>query len=127
MHAQNLPLSKAKYTFFPSTYEFFFRIDHTRVHNLSGHKITEIQTISNTFRSHAMKIDINHKTNEWRKDNIWKLKKFCYITWVKKEIKDRIKINSQNHSRAVQRGNFEAVWAYIMKQEKTFKFYNLRN
>ena len=110
----------------------FSRIDHMLGHKTHLNKFKKIEIISNIFSDHnAMKLEINHKNTE-KHTKTWKLSNMLLNNeWVNKEIKDEIKRYLQTNGnenttiqnlwdtgKAVLKGKFIALLAYLRKQEK---------
>ena len=101
-------------------------------HKTHLNKFKKIEIISNIFSDHnAMKLEINHKNTE-KHAKTWKLSNMLLNNeWVNKEIKDEIKRYLQTNGnenttiqnlwdtgKAVLKGKFIALLAYLRKQEK---------
>ena len=125
---------KSEYIFFSSAHGTFSRSDHILGHKSNLNKFKSIAIISrNFFDNNGMKLEINHrKRNEkklttWRPNNML-LKNQGVDEEIKKEIKKYLKTNdneditSQNlwdATKAVLRGKFIAIQAFLQKEEKS--------
>ena len=101
-------------------------------HKSSLDKLKKIEIISSIFSDHnAMILGINYKKRSVKNTNTWRLHNTLFnnevITEIKGEIKkyletndygDTMTLNLWDAAKAVLRGNFIAIWAYIKKQEK---------
>ena len=122
------------FTFFSSSHGTFSRINHILGHKSSLGKSKKIEIIPSIFSDHnAVWLDLNY----WRKTiencDIWRLKNTLLnnqqITeQIKKEIKICIEMNENENTttqnlwdtvKAVLRGKFIAIQAYLKKQEKS--------
>ena len=129
-HPQNV-----HFTFFSSAQEPFPRIQHILGHKSSLGKFKKIEIISVIFSDHnAVRLDVNYrgKNKTIKNTNIWRLKNTLLnnqqITEeIKKEIKIPIETNQNENTttqnlydsvKAVLRGRFIAIQAYLKKQEK---------
>ena len=121
-----------EYTFFSSAHGTFSKIDHTLGHKLSLGKFKKIEIVSSIFSDHnAMRLDINYRKRSVKYTNTWRLHNtllnYEVITEeIKGEIKKYLETNdngdttSQNlwdAAKAVLRGKFIAIQAYLKKQE----------
>ena len=121
-----------EYTFFSSAHGTFSRIDHILGHKSNLSKFTKIE-ISSIFSDHnAMRLDINYKKKSLRNTNTWRFNNtFPNNQQVTEEIKREIKTfletndnenrttqNLWDAAKAVLRGKFIAIQAYLRKQEK---------
>ena len=121
------------FTFFSSAHGTFSRIDHILGHKSSLGKFEEIETIPSIFSDHnAVRLDLNYRRKTIKNSNIWRLNNTLLnnqkITEIKKEIKICIETNENEKTttqnlwdtvKAVLRGKFIAVQAYLKKQEKS--------
>ena len=123
-----------EYTFFSSAHGKFSRIDHILGHKSSLGKFKEIEIISSIFSDHnAMRLDINYRkknvknTNTRRLNNML-LNKQEITEEIKEEIKKYLETNDNKNTmvhnlwdaeKAVLRGKFIAIQAYLKKQEKS--------
>ena len=123
------------FTFFSSAHGTYSRIHHILGHKSSLEKFGKIEIISSIFSDHnAVRLDVNYrgKKKTIKNTNIWKLNNMLLnnkkiIEEVKKEIKICIEMNENENTtpqklwdtvKAVLRGRFIAIQAYIRKQEK---------
>ena len=125
---------KAEYTFFSNAHGTFSRIDHILGHKANLNKFRSIEIISSIFSDHnAMKLEINHGKSKEKKLTPWRLNNMLLKNqWVneenKKEIKKYLETNdtedttSQNlwdAAKAVLRGKFIAIQAFLKKEERS--------
>jgi len=121
-------------TFFSSTHRTFFRTDHILGHKSSLGKLKKMEIIPSIFSDHnAVRLDLNYRRKSMKNSNIWKLNNTLLnnqqITEeIKKEIKICIEMNENENTttqnlwdtlKAVLRGRFIAIQAYLKKQEKS--------
>ena len=124
------------FTFFSSTHGTFYRIDHILGHKSSLGKFKKIEIIPSIFSDHnAVRLDLNYRRKTTKNSNIRRLNNTLLnneqITEeTKKEIKIFIETNENENTttqnlwdtvKAVQRGRFIAIQAYLKKQEKSQK------
>ena len=117
----------------------FSKIHHMRGHKTSLNKFKKIEIISSTFSYHkGLKLETNLKEKTKKHSNSWRLNSMLLNNeWVKNGIKAEIKKfletnenelttiqNLWETAKAVLRGNFIAIQAYIKKIE-TFQINNL--
>ena len=115
-----------EYIFFLSAHGTFSGIDHILGHKISLNKFKEIAIISSIFSDHnSVKIQFNFKEKAVKIRNIWRLKdaslnnswvkeiKYC---WRKMKMKWYTK-NLWDVAKAVLRGKFIAIQAYLKKWE----------
>ena len=122
------------FTFFSSAYRAFSKIDHILGINLALVKFKKIEIISSIFSDHnAVRLDLNYRRKTIKNYNIWRLNHRLLnnqqITEEnKKEIKICIETNENENTttpnlwytvKAVLRGRFIAIQAYLKKQEKS--------
>ena len=120
----------AEYTYYSSAHGTFSRIDHMLGHETSLNKFKKIEIISNIFSDHsAMKLEINYKKNSEKHAKTWKLNNMLLNNeGINNEIKKEVKIylgtnenedttiqNLWDTGRAVLRGKFIALQAYLTK------------
>lgn len=106
------------YTFFSNAHGTFFRIDHKR--NLNKFKKTEF--LSSIFSNqNGMKLETKYR-KKMGKNTIWRLNSCYYTTTGSKEIKNCFETNEnptfqnvQNEAKAMIRGKFIALQAYLKK------------
>ena len=123
----------ADYTFFSSAHRTFSRIDYILGHKSSLGKYKKIEITSSIFSDHnAMRLEINYRGKKNVKNtNTWRLKNMLLnnqeITEdIKEEIKKYLETNYNENTmiqnlwdaaKAVLRGKFIAIQAYLKKQE----------
>ena len=125
---------KAEYTFFSNAHGTFSRIDHILGHKANLNKFRSVEIISSIFSDHnAMKLEINHGKRKEKKPTPWRLNNMLLKNqWVNEEIKKEIKnyletndnedTTSQNlwdAVKAVLRGKFIAIQAFLKKEERS--------
>ena len=130
---------EAKYMFFSNAHGTFSKIDHTTGHKTSHNKFKKIKIISSIFSKHkVLKLATNLKEKNPKHSNSWRLNSMLLNNeWVKNEIREEIKkfletnenelTTTQNlwdTGKAVLRGKFTAIQAYLKKRE-TFQPNNL--
>ena len=123
-----------QYTFFSSANGTFSRIDHILGHKSSLGKFKKIEIVSSIFSNHnAMRLDTNYRKKSIRNTNTWRLNNTLLnnqeITEeIKEEIKKQLETNDNENTmtqnlwdaaKAVLRGKFIAIQAYLKKQETT--------
>ena len=128
----------ADYTCFSSAHTAS-RIDHILGHKSSLSKFKKIEIISGIFSDHnAMRSEINYREKNVKNTNTWKLNNMLLNNQeLTKEIEEEIKkyletnynknTTTQNlwdAAKAVLRGKFIAIQAFLKKQEK-FQLKNL--
>ena len=112
----------------------FSRIDHILDHKSSLSKFKKIEIISSIFSDHnAMRLEMNCREKNVKNTNTWRLNNTLLnnreITEeIKEEIKKYLETNDNENTtiqnlwdaaKAVLRGKFIAIQAYIKKQEKS--------
>ena len=122
------------FTFFSSAHGTFSRIDHILCHKSSLGKFKKIENIPSIFSDHnAVRLDLNYRRKIIKNSNIWRLNNTLLnnqqITGeIKKEIKICIETNENENTttqnlwdtvKAVLRGKFIAMQAYLKKKEKS--------
>ena len=122
----------AEYTFFSSAPGTFSRIDHILGNKSNLGKFKKIEIVSSIFSGHnAMRLDINYRKRSVKHTNTWRLNNALLnnqeITEeIKEEInkyletKDNENTTTQNlwdEAKAVLRGKFIAIQAYLKKEE----------
>ena len=127
-------LKTADYTFFSSAHGTFSRIDHILGHKSSLSKFRKIEIISSIFSDHnAMRLEMNYKEINVKNTNTWRLNNTLLNNQqITEEIKEEIKKyldtsdnentmiqNLWDAAKAVLRGKFIAIQAYLKKQEKS--------
>ena len=127
------------FTFLSSTHRTFSRIDDILGHKSSLGKLKKIEIIPSIFSDHnALRLDVNYRRKTIKNSNRWRLNNTLLnnqqITEeIKKEIKICIEMNENENTttqnlwdtvKAVLRGRFIAIQAYLKKQEKSQKSNN---
>ena len=122
------------FTFFSSAHRTFSRIDHVLGHKSSLCKLKKVEIIPSISSDHnVVRLDVNYRKKTIKNTNIWRLNNTLLnnqqITEeIKKEIKIRIETNENENTttpnlwdiiKAVMRGKFIAIQAYLKKQEKS--------
>ena len=118
------------FTFFSSAHSTFSRIDHILGHKSSLGKFRKTEIIPSIFSDHnAVKLYLNYRRKTIKNSNIWRLNNTLLnnqqITEeIKKEIKTCIEMNKNENTttqnlqdtvKAVLRGKFIAIQAYLKK------------
>jgi hypothetical protein len=126
-------LTSVQYTFFSAAHGTFFKIDHILGHKASLSKYKKIEMITCILSDHnELKLDLNNKKNSKKHANSWKLNNtLLNDQWVIDEIKEEIKRflevngnenmtyqNLWDRAKAVLRGKFIAMSAYIKRTER---------
>jgi len=120
------------FTFISSAHRTFSRIDHILGRKSSLGKFKNIEIIPSIFSDHnAVRLDLNYRRKTIKNSNIWRLNNTLLnnqqITEEIKEIKICIEMNENENTttqnlwdtlKAVLRGRFIAIQAYLNKQEK---------
>ena len=124
------------FTFFSSAHRTFSRIDHILGHKSSLGKYKKIEIIPSIFSDYnAVRLDLNYGRKTIKNHNIWRLNNTLLnnqqITKLsKKDIKTCIEMNEKENTttpnlwdtvKAVLRGKFIAIQAYLKKQLKRNK------
>ena len=125
------------FTFFSSAHGIFCRTDHILGHKSSLGKFKNIETIPSAFLTTMLRwpqrLDVNYRAITIKNSNIWRLNnRLLNNQQITEEIKKEIKIcieiyenentttpNLWNTVKAVLRGRFIAIQAYLKKQEKS--------
>ena len=118
------------FTFFSSAHRTFSRIDHILGHKSSLGKFKKIEIILSIFSDHnAVRLDLNHRRKTIKNSNIWRLNNTLLNNQkTTEEIKICIETNENENTttqnlwdtiKAVLRGKFIAIQAYLKKQEKS--------
>ena len=121
------------FTFFSSAHGTFSRIDHILGHKSSLGKFRTIEIIPNIFYGYnAVRLDLNYRRKTIKNSNMWRLNNTRLnnqqITEEIKKIKICIEMNENENTtpqnlwdtvKAVLRGRFIAIQAYLKKQEKS--------
>ena len=121
------------FTFLSSAHGTFSRIDHILSHKTSLGKFKKIEIIPSIFSDHnAVRLNLNYRRKTIKNSNIWRLNNSLLNNKqikeeIKKEIKICIEMNENENTttqnlwdtvKAVLRGKFTAIQAYLKKQEK---------
>ena len=118
------------FTFFSSAHRTFSRIDHILGHRSSLGKFKKIEIIPNIFSDHnAVRLDLKYRKKKTIKNsNIWRLNNTLLNNQqITEEIKICIEMNENENKttqtlwdtiKAVLRGRFISIQAYLKKQEK---------
>ena len=122
------------FTFFSNAHRTFSRIDHILGNKSSLGKFKKIEIISSIFSDHnVIRLDVNYrkKKKTIKNTNIWRLNKLLNNQQITEEIKRETKMciemdenvntttqNLWDSVKAVLRGRFIAVQAYLKKQGK---------
>ena len=125
----------AEYMFFSSRHGPFSRIDHMLGHKTSLNEFNRTEIISSIFSEHnSMKLENTCiKKNENKQTNTWILNNMLVKNqWVNEEIKKEIRkyqetnengnttfLNLWDAAKALLRGKFIAIQAFIKKEEKS--------
>ena len=120
------------FTFFSSPHGTFSRIDHVLGHKSCLGKFKKIEIIPSIFSDHnAVRLDLNYRRKTIKNSNIWRLNNTLLSNQqITEEIKICIEMNENENTttqnlwdtvKAVLRGRFIAIQAYLKKQEKKVK------
>jgi hypothetical protein len=125
----------AQYTFFSAAHGIFSKIDHILEHKASLSKYKKTEVIPCILSDHnALKQQLNNKNTTRKYANNWKLNNtLLNDQWVTDEVKEEIKrflevneneknMTYQNlwvRAKAVLRGKFIAMSAYIKRTERS--------
>ena len=122
------------FSFFSSAHRTYSRIDHILGHKSSLDKFKKIEIIPSIFSDHnALRLDLNYRRKIIKNSTIWRLNnRLLNNQQITEEIKQEIKIciemnenentitqNQWDTVKAVLRGKFIAIHAYLKKQEKS--------
>ena len=123
---------KSEYTFFSSAHGTFSRTDHILGQKANLNKFKSIEIISSIFSNYnVMKLENNHRKRNEKKPTTWRLNTMLLKNqWVNEEIKKEIKKyletndnedtptqNLWDSTKAVLRGKFIAIQAFLKKEE----------
>jgi hypothetical protein len=126
--------TSAQYTFFSAAHRTFSKIDHILGHKASLSKYKKIEIIPCILSDHnALKLEINNKNSSKKHVNNWKLNNTLLngewvIDEIKQEIKRFLEVNENENmtyqnlwdtAKAVLRGKFIAMSAYIKRTERS--------
>ena len=117
------------FTFFSSAHGTFSRIDHILGHKYSLGKFKKIEIIPSIFSDrNALRLAVNYRKKTIKNTNIWRLNNTILNN---QQIIEEIKICIEMHEnentttqnlwdsvKAVLRGRFITIQAYLKKQEK---------
>ena len=123
---------RVNFTFFPSAHGTFSRTDHILGHKSSLSKFKKTEIISSIFSDHnSVRLDVNYRKKTIKNTTIWRLNNMLLnnqqiMEEIKKEIKISLETNENENTtqnlwdslKAVLRGRFTALQAYLKKQEK---------
>jgi hypothetical protein len=124
----------AQYTFFSAAHGTFSKIDYILRHKASPRKYKKIEiTLCILFVHNELKLQLNNKNNSRKCTNDWRLSNtLLNDQWVIEEIREEIKkcsweLNKRKHqdqnlwdiTKAILRGNFIAMSAYIKNAERS--------
>ena len=118
------------FTFLSSAHGIFSRIDHILGHKSKLDKFKKIEIIPDIFSDHnALILDLNYRRKTIKNSNIWRLNNTLLNNQqITEEIKMCIETNENENTttqnlwdtiKAVLRGKFIALQAYLKKQEKS--------
>ena len=122
------------FTFFSSAHGTFSRIDHILGHKSSLGKFKKFEIIPSMFSDHnAVRLDLSYRRETIKNSNVRRLNNTLLTNQqiteeIKKEIKIGIEMNENENTttqnlwdtvKAVLRGRFIAIQAYLKKQEKS--------
>jgi hypothetical protein len=126
--------TSAQYTFLSAAHRTFSKIDHILGHKASLSKYKKIEIIPCILSDHnVLKLEISNKNSSKKHANSWKLNNtLLNDQWVIDEIKKKIKSfletkenenttyqNLWDTAKAVLRGKFIAMSAYIKRTERS--------
>ena len=113
--------------FFSTAHRTFSMIDHFLGHKSSLGKFKKIEIIPSIFSDHnAVRLDLNYRRKTIKTSNIWRLNNTLLNSQqITEEIKICIEINENENItpnlwdtvKAVLRGSFIAIQAYLKKQD----------
>ena len=117
------------FTFFSSSHGTFSRIDHILGYKSSFGKLKKIEIIPSIVSDHnAVRLDLNYRRKTIKNSNIWRLNNTLLNSQqITEEIKICIEMNENENTttqnlwdtgKAVLRGRFIAIQAYLKKQVK---------
>ena len=119
------------FTFFSNTHGTFSRIDHILGRKSSLDKFQKIEIIPSIFSDHnVVRLDVNYRRKIIKNSNTLNnmlLNNQQFTEEIKKEIKICIEMNENKNTttqnlrdtvKAVPRGRFIAIQAYLKKEEK---------
>ena len=117
------------FTFFSSAHGNFSRVDHILGHKSSLGKFKKIEITLSIFSDQsAVRLDINYRRKNIKNSNIWRLNNMLLNNQqITEEIKICIEMNENENTttqnlwdtvKAVLRGRFIAIQAYLKKKKK---------
>jgi hypothetical protein len=127
------PIS-TQYAFFSAAHGTFSKIDHILGHKESLSKYKKIEIIPHILSDHnAVKVQLNNESKDKKHANSWKLNNSLLnekwvIDEIKQEIKKFLEVNENENTtywnlwdraKAVLRGTFIVMSAYIKKTERS--------
>ena len=118
------------FIFFSSAHGTFSRIDHILGHKSSLGKFKKMEIFPSIFYDHkVVRLDLNYRKKTFKNSNIWRLNNMLLNN---QQITEEIKIYTETNEnedtttpnlwdtiKAVLRGKFIAIQAYLKKQEKS--------
>ena len=118
------------FMFFSSAHGNFSRIDHILGHKSSLDKFKKMEIIPSIFSDHnAGRVDLNYRRKTVKNSNIWRLNNTLLNNQqITEEIKICIETNENENTttqnlwdtvKAVLRGKFITIQAYLKKLEKS--------
>jgi hypothetical protein len=126
--------TSTQYTFFSAAHRTFSKIDHILGHKAGLSKYKKIEIVPCILSDHnAIKLELNNKNEDKKHANSWKLNNSLLSEqWVLDKIKEEIKrfleVNENENTtywnlwdtaKAILRGKFIAMSAYIKKTERS--------
>ena len=117
------------FTFFSNAHGTFSRTDHILGHKYSLGKIQKIEIIPSIFSDHnQVRLDVNYRRKTIKNSNIWRLNTTLLNNQqITEEVKKEITNENENTTtqnlwdtvKAMLKGRFTAIQAYLKKQEKS--------